>query len=568
MVAPSVLDDEIPPVGGLPVEILARIFTLIHEEPPEECSAIRVSHVCQHWRVVAISTSQLWTRISDRKGIDMIKLQLERSDTAPLSVTFHRYFDADLKYYDKAILLLGELSRITSMELTFHPLDIEASPEQVTHHEHRQREMAYLLDVSPAPLLRNLQIAMPWMSIFRDTIPSPSIFASATPPDLQHLEFYDCVIPMDLHLLNARLTHLEIHSCLGWTTMDQLLDMLARSPTLSIFVFSAIGLRHIREVRSRREDSGSVILPNLKRLHLRERTTFIADILRHLSFPSNVEMTIDAEEGIRPHPPPQEIADLLEAGLQPHFPPSFDNSGSSFETWDIHDEDIDVCMFTISRPPDADGVSVNPSVLPNRFHLSLSGFRGADIELHSLIPQVLARLPGMTRLKTIIVNHTHAMSEAEHWRTPAAAWRDVETVSVGSRAVSGFVNALNDETTVLFPKLTTLNIEGADLCAGGNNTIGVSQSHSTTPIIDTLTAVLARRQQPQFSPRIGLTISECDIAWEKVRTLSRIMKSIGSVAGVIWDGKPDAVTRENEASQEWLDIDEGDGDGLVTFTLM
>ena len=56
------------PISLLPPEILARVFHLIVlEEPPisggRSLGWIRVTHVCRHWRQVALDDSSLWARI-------------------------------------------------------------------------------------------------------------------------------------------------------------------------------------------------------------------------------------------------------------------------------------------------------------------------------------------------------------------------------------------------------------------------------------------------------------------------------------------------------------------------
>ncbi|KAI0277169.1 hypothetical protein BGY98DRAFT_901925, partial [Russula aff. rugulosa BPL654] len=80
------------PISGLPPEILARVFhVLVHEEPPfsrrRNLGWIRVTHVCRHWRQVALDDSSLWARISGTQAnTKWISEMLARAKNAPLDV--------------------------------------------------------------------------------------------------------------------------------------------------------------------------------------------------------------------------------------------------------------------------------------------------------------------------------------------------------------------------------------------------------------------------------------------------------------------------------------------------
>ncbi|KIM23929.1 hypothetical protein M408DRAFT_249065 [Serendipita vermifera MAFF 305830] len=54
----------IHPIRRLPVEMLKQIFEATVENSPKKFSrALQLSHVCQHWRVVALDTPLLWNQI-------------------------------------------------------------------------------------------------------------------------------------------------------------------------------------------------------------------------------------------------------------------------------------------------------------------------------------------------------------------------------------------------------------------------------------------------------------------------------------------------------------------------
>ncbi|KAI0277173.1 hypothetical protein BGY98DRAFT_934577 [Russula aff. rugulosa BPL654] len=82
------------PISLLPPEILARVFHLLAlDEPPNGIKPtlgwIRTTHVCRHWRQVALDDSSLWARIPCiDSGLDtaLISEMLTRSRNAPLEI--------------------------------------------------------------------------------------------------------------------------------------------------------------------------------------------------------------------------------------------------------------------------------------------------------------------------------------------------------------------------------------------------------------------------------------------------------------------------------------------------
>ncbi len=80
------------PISLLPPEILAWVFhLLVHEEWPLTGSRnlgwIKVTHVCRHWRQVALDNSSLWARIWDFSvNTKWISEILARAKNAPLDI--------------------------------------------------------------------------------------------------------------------------------------------------------------------------------------------------------------------------------------------------------------------------------------------------------------------------------------------------------------------------------------------------------------------------------------------------------------------------------------------------
>ena len=77
--------------GRLPPEILSHVFLELSSSSPvgsstsQRLSWIRLTHVCRHWRGVALNCPALWSNISIAHEV-WTDLMLSRSKEAPLSV--------------------------------------------------------------------------------------------------------------------------------------------------------------------------------------------------------------------------------------------------------------------------------------------------------------------------------------------------------------------------------------------------------------------------------------------------------------------------------------------------
>jgi len=65
----------------LPVELLTRIFTLCTTWPHGDAypALLPVTHVCHHWRTIALSDGQLWTSVTPKMSLRWIRAFMERS---------------------------------------------------------------------------------------------------------------------------------------------------------------------------------------------------------------------------------------------------------------------------------------------------------------------------------------------------------------------------------------------------------------------------------------------------------------------------------------------------------
>ncbi|KAF8062464.1 hypothetical protein FPV67DRAFT_272304 [Lyophyllum atratum] len=149
--------NELSLVSRLPPELLAAVFKYnVGMDVPSNLDWIRVSHVCSHWRRVALECPRLWTTIPFHRP-RWAEEMLARSKMAPLIImlVFTKY-----TWPERTELLhvpssetpavkatMSQLSRIKKLALRQE----ELSPESFM-------DLIRLLD-SPAPLLESLDIA-------------------------------------------------------------------------------------------------------------------------------------------------------------------------------------------------------------------------------------------------------------------------------------------------------------------------------------------------------------------------------------------------------------------------
>ncbi|KAG2345666.1 hypothetical protein BDR05DRAFT_930326 [Suillus weaverae] len=76
-------------IGKLPVEIFAEIFSLV--VAADHAQILKLSHVCKHWRGIAIKTPSLWQTlvVSKNRPIRKVRLWMERARTNISNLSFH-----------------------------------------------------------------------------------------------------------------------------------------------------------------------------------------------------------------------------------------------------------------------------------------------------------------------------------------------------------------------------------------------------------------------------------------------------------------------------------------------
>ncbi|TFK85738.1 hypothetical protein K466DRAFT_587857 [Polyporus arcularius HHB13444] len=236
-----------PPIHLLPVELLTRIFhlgvdsdPLPDDRPPEHRPfEVLVSHVCRHWRHIALHTPHLWTTVHFRlkSHIDRGRAYLSRNARLPIDI----YVDTcaedtakhrkDLIFRDSFMptfdVVLPHIDRWREFHLKVADLECKGSARKV------------LNTCGPAPLLRTLQLwhVQNWESperLFGAIGPPPVVVFGGHLPRLKNIILQGVNLPWTSSPFLSNLTAIEyaLHSDDVRMPWEQWRNMLVSSPNL------------------------------------------------------------------------------------------------------------------------------------------------------------------------------------------------------------------------------------------------------------------------------------------------------------------------------------------------
>ncbi|KAF9465948.1 hypothetical protein BDZ94DRAFT_1296135 [Collybia nuda] len=279
--------NELVLISRLPPELLSTIFQLVQEKPltyfPERTKWTAISHVCGHWRRVALQSPSLWSNI-DIHGHESgpgtwVEVFLERSKQAALTL---------------------------SAKLTYRSLQpIKAALEKVDRMRHLsltlQTPMAQdLLDIlenHPAPLLEHFQINC---STSEGSGRLPDRLFSGNYSSLRVLKLVNCDSSWNLPPLH-NLVILQIHNSNIFAgsgespTILQLISILENSPNIK-----QIDLEGMLPGSQPGAHTGSpIILPNLSTISLKSPIVSSVELLNHISYPASSSVSVDSLDNTR-----------------------------------------------------------------------------------------------------------------------------------------------------------------------------------------------------------------------------------------------------------------------------
>ena len=194
---------------------------------------ITVTHVCRHWRQVALSNPNLWANIVFDLGAEWAEQMLERSKAAPISYCrslLPKVHKGKGKALDDPATLRKHLSHIQRLKVS-GDRDILS--------------LAFSAPTAPAPHLESLELIS---TTVEPLFILPADLFSLQASRLRHLNLFSCSIPWDSFLLRD-LTHLEIHVPTTYAilrpfeqsripSMDRLLSILEAMPSLQVLTLA------------------------------------------------------------------------------------------------------------------------------------------------------------------------------------------------------------------------------------------------------------------------------------------------------------------------------------------
>jgi hypothetical protein len=265
------------PICRLPSEILCKIFYFVktplrYMDRDRSFKWIRLTHVCRHWRNIAIASPTLWANDPwPLRNIPFLKEKLSRSKGVPLEI----YNQAGITNWPEALRGL-ELLFECSQRIKHLSIDFDAI---------RWPELQDILPKS-APQLESLSLN----NFFFPTSSLKRVLYDT--PKLRHLAltYFQIDWCSSSHFKHA-LTYLKLHDIEPRPTWKQFIDMLKGLPDLEVLDLVEALPTHTDEKVS--SDFGSINLSSLRTLSLdylkpREVQTFLS----YITFPAATQVNI------------------------------------------------------------------------------------------------------------------------------------------------------------------------------------------------------------------------------------------------------------------------------------
>lgn len=346
-------------ISWLPPEILTTIFTYIVEEDafksrggtPRPCTApisMIITHVCRHWRQVALECPTLWAYLNCVSA-NWLDIMFERSKKAAL-VVIYRSPGSLRKCFQQ---IFSQLPRIKSLQLCSYPWEVN--------------RILDCLSSQPAPSLQTFKFSIARKSHTRVIKPISDAIFQGQAPLLRSVELTECTFSWTSCIFSGLRT-LDVRriGSASYPTLSQLLSALRRMSELEQL---ALGLSS--RISEDIELSDQVPLTRLKSITLDACTLRNAvSLFSCLAFPVNVKIALnlapigsclsDLFSAMYKDPDgPGPIIRSMRASLSYHtFGVQFGTSVTfkSGYLWDPRDDDILLsihfkCSSSTRKPP-------------------------------------------------------------------------------------------------------------------------------------------------------------------------------------------------------------------------
>ncbi|KAH7922443.1 hypothetical protein BV22DRAFT_1121467 [Leucogyrophana mollusca] len=551
-------------ISSLPDELLAAVFmhyaSRLYAEycrlqdslyMPQPLQWIKVTHVCRHWRRVALSYPTLWSLLVPQRS-RWCEEMLARSKMAALVI------DTDLTYMTpKAVSgvekALGHIGRVEELRL-------------VSSKETMEKLLAPLV-TTPAPLLKALSLENTRHTHMRiDNYSLSETLFGGRAPHLRKLELFKCDLVWSSRILDG-LTHLDISHLTSSArpTMVQLIAALRRAPALKALSFDdALPLLPVTttSISTITQDS-PVILPVLASLRLVGTVVECAYLLAHLTIPINASLSLNCEA---PFALGHDFSSLFPyiSRLGGDSNGLSSSSGSApFRSLTLrggpHNESSSIFIQCSSsmQPPLTDYLSATPipdaDLWNNGSQLSL----GLSWEGGDSTPEVISSVCGALPLSNLRKVHIYGPFELPErvWLDGFRGASELQELSLRSTSIGGLVEVLSldapqapADTVVFAPTLTTITL--SDIALDKADAPAIWRFRRVDPR-DLRDALVVRANQGISIQK--LVIKQCrNITNDDARLLEEVVADLNWDTVELYDG--DSEDEESEDEDDYSDI--------------
>ncbi|KII86788.1 hypothetical protein PLICRDRAFT_93441 [Plicaturopsis crispa FD-325 SS-3] len=270
-------------INRLPTEILSEIFLWsrigtfypIFTPPPKLSRWIRITHVCRHWRDVALDCPRLWNTIVPNNP-NWTREWLIRSKEAPLSISFAPTGPDETAQHAME-LVLAHMTRIATLHIY---TDLE--------------RMGRLLDATtPGPILERLTLRVRGYPETDEDIQGytlPELFCTSAIPTLKKLDLACASFRWDSPIVtHLTVLALKVIPPASRPSLREMLDMLARASSLTVLILG----EDVVDLGGTNPSLDVVNLPRLGSISLSMQARVCGALLTHLTFPSSATIRLE-----------------------------------------------------------------------------------------------------------------------------------------------------------------------------------------------------------------------------------------------------------------------------------
>jgi hypothetical protein len=523
------------PISALPYEILARVFhLLVLQEPPftrrrNPVGWIRVTHVCRHWRQIALDGSSLWARIpAIPRNKVWISEMLARAKNAPLDVEFN----AAARSSREALFMIPPHISHTR-QLRLHDLST------------RHSDIVQGICSCEAPNLEHFELTVDGynpLSIFRGF--SGNMLFKGHSPRLRTISISQANIPWSL-VPRSQLTQLKI-ACRFEVVdfpgdLNELIDILVNCPGLETLALECCLPSQLAEFSPGR----TIHLPHLSRLRLHGSTSRIMNMMKMLKLPSSTTLHLDCIFRTTDEDLEGLILPIISAQLQ--APPSVEFK-SLTATIQLLESSLQITASTFLSTLQncqsygfEDDIVRNPELVLSFGELTVPG-HSTDLLKHAckLLPisnvQFISMSVSMSVTNIIDIN----------WVELFSCFTNVTTMQAIEQGTSGFVRALtapmvtntgsskeggtrkqDSRNTAVQPASTVAHVHA--VIFPNLKTLGLVQlnfnqgKHTPGPLFDVFERGLEQRMEAS-GPPLTLHLSNCGLSTEHANDLRKLVQ--------------------------------------------